>query len=352
MSFALHRYWVFLLAIATACADDDAVEEGPQKHLASSPTHTCAIREAGLYCWGGNGMGELGNQLKEDSEQAVAATVAGSDVVEVAAATGRTCVRRSSGQVACWGANERGQIGDGTRNDTLTPVAASGIADARQIALDDGSTCVVRGSEGQVACWGNSPSDAPDEGALTAQLIPGITGAVEVSSGAMGSYCARGAEGWVKCWVFDPDHHEWNPPVDVPALSGARAIGMTGFDEVCAIVASGQVQCHNLPLAQTATLESSEDTVELVTAGSLSACAQDSQGAWHIWNVLPVMLHNIGSPRIEIPSDQPVLELVLAGFRACALRSDHSVVCANANDVGLTGTPNVANFPAVAGLPN
>jgi hypothetical protein len=40
---------------------------------------------------------------------------------------------------------------------------------------------------------------------------------------------------------------------------------------------------------------------------------------------------------------------VLAGFRACGLRADQSVVCANANDIGFM--PELSDFNAVVGLP-
>src|SRR5688500_8697151 len=92
-------------------AGEEAAAVGEHENLiATSATHACAVRKAGLYCWGQHIAGELGTNNTAGSDVPVLATVAGSDIAEVATNTGRTCVRRNSGEVACWGLNEQGQI--------------------------------------------------------------------------------------------------------------------------------------------------------------------------------------------------------------------------------------------------
>jgi hypothetical protein len=312
------------------------------RSIVTSPTHSCALRKAGLYCWGENFKGQLGSGDMLDSMAPVKAQVVTDDIVELVAAGGRTCVRRSTGKVACWGDNEQGEIGDGTRTDALVPVELSGIDDARALAIQDYSTCVVRGAEGRVACWGLSPKESPTEGSLTPLDIDGISEVVELSPGAFGSYCGRGKPGWVKCWQFEEG--SFTAPVEVHALAGASAIGMTFRDEVCALIEPDKVLCSNLDSGNTAPLSNAEGTVELVAAGALAACGRNTAGTWRCWNVLPTMLESVGSTPIEIPSDVPLTELFLSGFELCALRADHRVACANANE-GLFSLRVVEGLP-------
>jgi alpha-tubulin suppressor-like RCC1 family protein len=47
-------------------------------------------------------------------------------VVAIAAGDVHTCARHAGG-VACWGANETGQLGDGTSKQKLAPVSVAGF---------------------------------------------------------------------------------------------------------------------------------------------------------------------------------------------------------------------------------
>jgi hypothetical protein len=308
-------------------------------HLASSAAHSCAIRAAGLYCWGANAHGELGDGTKSDSDSAVHADAAGDDVVEVGAQSGRTCVRRSSGEVACWGANQYGQIGDGTREDALTAVPAIGIDDALQMAVDDDSTCVVRGSERRVSCWGHSPVDSPDEGSVVPMPIDGVSGVQQLSVGAFASYCALVADGSVLCWRFQDDH--WSAPIPT-ALHDMRAISMPQADLVCAIPPAGNIVCQGIGgtfADMSVELPSSHDAQSLEAgSGGIAVCAPDETKAWQCWNVLSFFLVQMGQSDVggafpfAIESNMPLRELAIAGFRLCALREDRSVGCLDLAD--------------------
>jgi hypothetical protein len=322
---------VALLAVACGGGAKDEPEGGGDSvvnRLATSPGHACVLRQAGLFCWGDNLQGALGTGDLESSDGPVAATVAGSDIVELAAASGRTCVRRRGGEVACWGANDYGQVGDGTREPAMTPVSAPGVHDATQLAIDDSSTCVLH-ANGSVSCWGQSPADSPEQGKMQPWLVPGLTDVVELRAGTFGTYCVRERAGKVRCLRLVDGH--WDTPVDVTELAGATGIGVTFMDEVCGIT-SGEVQCTNLDTHETYALKDSSGTTKLGATGSLSACGRKPNGAWTCWNVLPSMLASVGSLAIEVPSDVPIVELSLSGFNGCALREDDSVACANAND--------------------
>jgi len=75
-----------------------------------------------------------------------------SRVVELVAGRNHVCARLAIGRVLCWGRNQLGQVGDGTRISRATPTD-TGIVDA--VALDAGpySTCAVH-ADGGLSCWG------------------------------------------------------------------------------------------------------------------------------------------------------------------------------------------------------
>lgn len=65
----------------------------------------------------------------------------------------------------------------------------------------------------------------------------------------------------------------------------------------------------------------------IIGAGALAACAVDGAGAWTCWNVLSPALDTMPASRIDAPADQPVLDMVFAGFQACALLAGNEVGC-------------------------
>jgi hypothetical protein len=306
--------------------DGESAAPEAVNHLASSASHNCALREAGLYCWGDNTSGQLGTGDIEEHARPVAARVAGRDIVEIAAASGRTCVRREDGTVACWGGNDYGQLGDGTLSASREAVMVAGVDDARQLALNEESTCVLR-ADGSVTCWGG----ALDAGSalLRPTRIAGLPKQVEISRGGQSAFCGRDAQGAVRCWS-----HDWNvwSEARLVMLTGAKALAMTSMDEICALMKSGEILCHNLENGHLIPLDDSEGSMR-VTSGPLVACAKKSDPNWRCWNVLPPMLEESGSSPIPLISDVPLVELAVAGWTGCALREDRKVSCLSVNDL-------------------
>lgn len=89
--------------------------------------HSCAVRSSGkVYCWGTGSHGELGNGSRADSASPV--EVIGIDsAIAVAAGDNHSCARLEGGGVRCWGAGKAGELGDGSTADSSTPVEVKGI---------------------------------------------------------------------------------------------------------------------------------------------------------------------------------------------------------------------------------
>jgi alpha-tubulin suppressor-like RCC1 family protein len=126
--------------------------------------------DSNVYCWGENDHGELGHAVDAglgDSccgidcgyspypqcLSAVTQAMGITGAVAVAAGTEHVCALKTDKTVWCWGANAKGQLGDGTTDDTSTPVAVRGLGDVAGIALGDQHSCAFK-NDGTAWCWG------------------------------------------------------------------------------------------------------------------------------------------------------------------------------------------------------
>jgi alpha-tubulin suppressor-like RCC1 family protein len=86
------------------------------KAVAAGQTHTCAIDVAGkAWCWGSNFAGQLGDGSSADGVRILPGMVASTLTwSSIGSGQSHTCAVSDAGVGWCWGANESGQLGDGT----------------------------------------------------------------------------------------------------------------------------------------------------------------------------------------------------------------------------------------------
>ena len=103
---------------------------------AANRASTCALDNAGkVYCWGYNGYGQLGNASNNNSFLPVAVSDAGvlasKVLTKLSVGDTHVCTLDSEGKAYCWGRNNYGQLGNGSTNDSNTPVAGREIGERR-----------------------------------------------------------------------------------------------------------------------------------------------------------------------------------------------------------------------------
>ena|GEM_PF-2614379 len=220
--------------------------------ISAGGAHTCGKLGNAWRCWGANQRGQLGNGTTTDSPTPVAPS--GISLNRLSAGAEHTCGISSSndamvGPVYCWGANQRGQLGNGTTTDSSVPVAVAG--DLTFIAVSAGGehTCGIT-SSGQGKCWGANDAGQLGDGSTTDSSVPVDVSAWSslrfISAGARHS-CGTFMEGNAMCWGSNRSGQLGNgsfgtaPQPTPQSVSGAtdfwhaqQAIS-AGADHTCAI---------------------------------------------------------------------------------------------------------------------
>ena len=129
--------------------------------------HSCAMADGKPYCWGYNGQGQLGNGTTTQSLNPVAVittgALAGKTVTSVDSTHYHNCVM-ADGSPYCWGNNANGQLGNGNTTNSSTPVAVTttGVLAGKTItSVATGNSHVCAIADSKPYCWG-----ANDEGQL------------------------------------------------------------------------------------------------------------------------------------------------------------------------------------------
>lgn len=133
--------------------------------ISAGGSHTCAkLTDGTLRCWGAGLDGQLGKGVLSvvPSVSTLAVEPQGLGAVSLyALGKNHTCAAPLGGGLKCWGYGTSGQLGDGTKTSSTTPISVSnteGVA-IISLALGNAGTCYVQPSlEGVVNanCFGDN----------------------------------------------------------------------------------------------------------------------------------------------------------------------------------------------------
>lgn len=297
-------------------------------------------------------------------------------VMDMKLGSAHTCVAVLGNGLRCWGANDQGQLGNGTTTASSTPVEPTawgsgpgsgpypgGGKTTRDFAAGGSHTCAADGNTGRAYCWGSDRYGQLGVGAnrpnaLFAQPVrqnyfPGAATPINMLAAGENSTCAIYSAGKVGCWGFGYG----TVPVEVPGLVGPTKIA-AGGKQVCVIEQSGTVRCWEMlfpsasapwPPSTTFIKTITGIVAKKVTVGRTHACAIDQSDQVRCWglndfgqlgtgNRLPAIISTVARGGAPIKAT----EISAGEYHTCALTPTGSVECWGDNSRGQTGDPNNA----------
>ena len=126
-----------------------------------------------------------------------ASVAAAPTAIKVVVGAHAACAVMSDHSVRCWGSNDTGQLGDGTRKTSATPVTPA-IRGVQDLVLGADHACALL-DDASVACWGNigfGPKPGPT---LVPTGVVGVHDMVRVFA-IDGADCATARAGALVCW--------------------------------------------------------------------------------------------------------------------------------------------------------
>ena len=317
------------LAMGTAAS---AATDSPVIGLTAGDAHTCALRADGsVACWGDNAYGQLGNPDAESGSTVVEVTLpADAHIVDIAAGVSHTCALAQDHRVFCWGYNGWGSLGLGSFQNENTPQLVTLAASAAQpssLTAGGFTTCVAM-SNGHAQCWGRNQYGEVGDGTRTLRNVPtnvtGIADAVDIEAG-LNHTCVVRAVGTMQCWGRGLDGRAGDPTM--PNVARVSA----GSAHTCARTTTGGLRCWGDNTFGQLTPNNITAGVADVTTGAAHTCVATEEGRVMCWgsNALG-QLGNYG--------DLSGVEEVAAGANhTCARLVDASVWCWGSSIAGQAG---------------
>jgi len=144
---------------------------GPVTALVAGRDHTCALLpDRTLRCWGRNEEGQLGDGTKRDADRP-SAVLEINEAVAIGAGDRHTCALLANRTVACWGANEHHQLANGTTAASSRPGVVVGLVGVRELAVAGDGACALI-DEGVVRCWGRNDHAQLGDGTTQEHNVP------------------------------------------------------------------------------------------------------------------------------------------------------------------------------------
>ena len=197
---------------------------------------TCALQQSGtVFCWGANDRGQLGDR-QAPSFATPLEIVSGLTASRLWVGPEHSCALMADGHPYCWGDNTYGEVGALNVGGPSGVAQTSGLVGVEEMALGRDHTCALAG--GSVYCWGRhgegqlgDPTNF-DFSSTTPLLVAVVDDAVSIAAGDNHT-CVTRQDQTIWCWgqntadqLCDPDIFEDESATALEALCyGVQPMG-------------------------------------------------------------------------------------------------------------------------------
>lgn len=257
--FTTYSYSVFMVDTAgnaSPPATVSATTSGQATKVTTGTQHTCALlpdrmdpdRGGQVACWGSNAAGQLGDGSATMAWEPRLVALTGA--MQIVAGADHTCALLDDASVWCWGRNDHGQLGDGTTVNSPVPVRVALPAGATSIAAGGDHTCAVA-ANGALRCWGDNEYGQlgvrPASAVTTPPTTAVATSVTSVTAGWSHTCYIRG--GAVRCFGANGEGQLGNgstqnsqQAVLVPELTRVSRVS-AGVGHTCAVLSDRTLYC-------------------------------------------------------------------------------------------------------------
>jgi alpha-tubulin suppressor-like RCC1 family protein len=360
---------------------------GPGRgEIHSGAAHSCALTSAGgVLCWGDNTYGQLGNgSTVPNSPTPVPVTGLDSGVMWLSVGSYHACAVTTAGAVLCWGENNVGQLGDGSTQNSSTPVNVSSLtSNVASVTAGYGHTCALT-TAGGALCWGDDTygqlGDSDNQGRTAPVAVTNLTAGVASISAGFAHTCAVTTTGAAMCWglnnagqlgigkVTDAKTPNSSPQAVSELSTGVASIS-AGYAHTCAVTTAGSALCWGMNGAGQLGSVPTDATVPnkvgglahvaSISAGYLHTCAVTQSGGALCWgfngkgqlgsgskkqlSAKPVQVSGLESGVVSISAAEVGDDLNNNGMHTCAITAAGGAECWGNNASGALGEGSTVN---------
>jgi alpha-tubulin suppressor-like RCC1 family protein len=287
--------------------------------------------------WGNDLWGQLGNGTMETSLFPAPVEGFGGGITAISGGQLHGCALDASGTVWGWGDNRMGQLGNGNTTGSLVPVAATGLpGPATAIACGGDHSCAIVG--GQLYCWGDGSTGELGNGQLSGSSLPVLV--VNLSTATVAGVATAQA---ITCaWTAAGAAYCWG--TDIDGLLGDNSMNQETVPTAVSGLTAGTTQ---MAIARVINNSSGEGHVCAVVAGALFCWGSNQYG--ELGNGQSGGVDQAETPGLVIGLDGGVTGVAVGANHSCALTNAGAVLCWGRGDFGSVG--NASNASTSAPVP-